>query len=795
MNKLITKNLIKFSILTLFLGLGLFIIKTPFSQALTIAGQNGVPSACPDKYPYNTGTCTVFINSITVNGFRDDDTSYTARITPVPYGYLIPGQTITISWTDNTDGWYDPNLKDISYYLIKYGCGNSIDLANDSNTIIRITGKKSFSWVVPSDISNYQYCKIWVYAKNVDQNSHPTLGVSNTRAFTIQPSKCSINSFTSDKTNINSGESAALTWNTTNCTFCTASSNPNNSYWYGAKSTLGSNTIYNLVNTTTFTLSCTNNSNSDTKTVTINVNTPPPPKQCVINSFTSDKTTINSGESTTLTWNTSNCTSCTASSNPATYYWNGYANTYGSATIYNLTNTTTFTLTCSNSNNTDFKNVTISVNPPPVRYSCNTTTYQCYQTTNGTYSSYNDCVNACQPPLTRYTCNANYQCVVASNGEYNSLVSCQNACVPPTRCVINNFTSSNYNVNPNDNFILTWNTSNCTSCTASSNPATYYWNGYANTYGSATIYNLTNTTTFTLTCNGYNSSDSKSLTVTAQSIQPSLSLWADAYTIKKGDSTYVRWVSYNSSYCVASNGWSGTKSVSGYELVNPNQATTYTLTCYSSNNISTSQSVTIYVTEPTTALSFIKLGRNITQGDYNYNEVIKAQEGDTLEFYLAVIAGNNQDLNNVIVTDNLPSVFTYISGSTKVNGVSINDDSITTGLNLGTITRGNYKIVTFKVKANNPGTNFTYTNTAKVVANNSQTVSDTATITYGLVAGAATVETGAEDTILIAFILSFIFTLILWYYLKFTEKGKLVLARTENKIREMRLEALRKRMK
>ncbi|MGC9067273.1 MAG: hypothetical protein ACP5HL_02420, partial [Minisyncoccia bacterium] len=166
--------------------------------------------------------------------------------------------------------------------------------------------------------------------------------------------------------------------------------------------------------------------------------------------------------------------------------------------------------------------------------------------------------------------------------------------------------------------------------------------------------------------------------------------------------------------------------------------------------------------------------------------------GDILEFYIAVIAGNNQDLTNVVVTDPINQPFTYISGSTRINGVSTNDDSITNGLNLGTIGRGTYKIITFRAKANNPSNTFSYINNARVTANNIQALSDTTTITYGLVAGAATVETGAEDTILIAFILSLIFTLGLWYYLKFTEKGKLILAKTENKIRELKLESLRR---
>jgi hypothetical protein len=74
-----------------------FIGKINQADALTIADQNGNASACPDKYPYNTKSCTIFIRAINVNGFNDTDTSSSARTTPVKGGYIIPGKSITVS--------------------------------------------------------------------------------------------------------------------------------------------------------------------------------------------------------------------------------------------------------------------------------------------------------------------------------------------------------------------------------------------------------------------------------------------------------------------------------------------------------------------------------------------------------------------------------------------------------------------------------------------------------------------------------------------------------------------------
>jgi hypothetical protein len=71
--------------------------KINFASALTIADKNGNASACPDIYPYNTGSCTAFINSITVNGYTDSDTSSSSRTTPIKGGYIVPNKTVTVS--------------------------------------------------------------------------------------------------------------------------------------------------------------------------------------------------------------------------------------------------------------------------------------------------------------------------------------------------------------------------------------------------------------------------------------------------------------------------------------------------------------------------------------------------------------------------------------------------------------------------------------------------------------------------------------------------------------------------
>jgi len=476
---------------------------------------------------------------------------------------------------------------------------------------------------------------------------------------------------------------------------------------------------------------------------------------------------------------------------------------------------------------TTTNNCTTNCQPPSTRYSCNASTYQCYQALLGTYSSYNDCLNACQPPLTRYTCNASYQCVVTSNGEYTSLSTCQNNCITPVRyscntstyqcyqAIFGSYASYNDCLNACQQITQPLSVSCYTSPnTVSTNQTvtfysnvsggsgsyTYSWSNYASGNGSYSQTSFSSSGTYTANLavydsNGRSGSTSCSVYVQGQStLTPTLTFWADKYTLNQGEATYLRWTSNNTNYCVASNGWSGSKSTSNYESTAPNSQTTYTLTCYG-NGGQVFQSLTLYVTSPTTTINFTKLGRNLSNGDRVYSKVIRVAQSDIIEFYLTVTAGSSSDLQNVVITDNLPSVFSYQSGTTKVDGVTQIDTLTTTGLSLGTISRGTSKTVIFQALSTNPGTYLTYTNTAQVTASGVSAISDSATITFGLVAGASTVQTGAEDSLIISLIISLGLAFLIWYYLKFNSQGKLVFAKVENKIRDLRLEYLRRQIK
>jgi PKD repeat protein len=149
-------------------------------------------------------------------------------------------------------------------------------------------------------------------------------------------------------TTINSGASSTLTWASTNATSCTASG-----AWSGSKATSGSQGTGALTGTATYTLTCTGAGGSASDSVTVIVTAAPPAPTVTLSA---NPTTISSGASSTLTWASTNATSCTASG-----AWSGSKATSGSQGTGALTGTATYTLTCTGAGGSASDSVTVTV--------------------------------------------------------------------------------------------------------------------------------------------------------------------------------------------------------------------------------------------------------------------------------------------------------------------------------------------------------------------------------------------------------------------------------------------------
>jgi hypothetical protein len=150
-----------------------------------------------------------------------------------------------------------------------------------------------------------------------------------------------IDTYTRSPSSIYPGQSSTLTWTTTGATSCSINQGVGSVAVDGSK-------VVSPVSTTTYTLTATNVSGSVTSSVTVTISKP------VINTFTRNPTSIESGESSLLSWTTTGATSCSINQGIGSVAVDGTRTVYPAAT-------TTYTLTATNNSGSVTSSVTVTV--------------------------------------------------------------------------------------------------------------------------------------------------------------------------------------------------------------------------------------------------------------------------------------------------------------------------------------------------------------------------------------------------------------------------------------------------
>jgi len=175
---------------------------------------------------------------------------------------------------------------------------------------------------------------------------------------------------------------------------------------------------------------------------------------------------------------------------------------------------------------------------------------------------------------------------------------------------------------------------------------------------------------------------------------------------------------------------------------------------YADNVYQKEDSATVNVQGAATAQLFAidKLVRNLTRNESIWQNSVEAYPGERVEYYIRVNNTGSTVLNNVVVKDTIPSSIILL-GNIKVDNYAISGD-IVNGINIGTLTTNQTKIVTFEAQVASES-NFLFgltslVNIATATANNNSKI-DSATVVVNrkAVAGAATeVETGLKDDLM-----------------------------------------------
>ena len=320
-----------------------------------------------------------------------------------------------------------------------------------------------------------------------------------------------------------SGAFSNVSWSSTNATSCTLSGGQ-----FGAGLSVGTagTTVVQPSSTTNYSVVCTNgtrNSNTATTKVTVTVPVANPTAN-----ITTNPKTINSGNSSTVSWTSTNATYCKLNGGQFNNITVGTSGSY----VVSPTVNTTYTVICYNSTgvsatDSDYVNVNAAVNNPTANITTNPKTINSgnsstvsWTSTNATYCKLNGgqfnniTVGTSGSYVVSPTVNTNYSIncfnaagASASDTDYVNVttvinyVYCNGVQYPAGYvCPVNNIPTVNiypstYSVYGASNVILYWSSTNATYCSATPYP----FSGSKNTSGSESVY-INNTTTYTITC-------------------------------------------------------------------------------------------------------------------------------------------------------------------------------------------------------------------------------------------------------------------------------------------------------
>lgn len=476
---------------------------------------------------------------------------------------------------------------------------------------------------------------------------------------------------------------ATISWTSQNATTCFVS--PINGF--GLSGSLPSG---HLTATRTFTATCFGAGGTAVDRVTVNVRRAPPTVDVVANPHT-----IFVGETATVSFHAENADTCTASGG-----WSGTTRQLSGSTTVSPSEDTTYTMTCRNASGEASDSDSIHVTQrvlPTVDLNANPHVINQGQSAILTWTSHNatTCIasggwsgnrplSGTETVTPTVTTSFSIQCSNQFGSAFDSDTVSVRAPNLPTVTIRANPRS----ILQGESSTLTWNSQNATTCVASNG-----WLGSRPLSGTEVVRPNT-TTTFTVTCSNEfgQAQDSDTVFVGDRPLElPRVTLRANPNRIMYGNSSVLTWNSQNATSCFASNGWSGTKSLSGNETVSPTTQTTYTITC--SNNRGTAQdSDTVFVDYPYTppppynpppynpppyyppynppssylnGTVITKTVRNITTHEQFFQSNTEAQGLDMLEFELRLRNTNNFNAS-VTVRDFLPSELFYVTGSTRL---------------------------------------------------------------------------------------------------------------------------------
>jgi uncharacterized repeat protein (TIGR01451 family) len=417
----------------------------------------------------------------------------------------------------NTNAWFETTNNGPALGFQNIG-GGTQNVTLQPYTLTGLNPNTAYQFHVVSQNSYGNTVSSWIHFTTTGGNNPPP-----------PPLELPSVDLSANSTNLPYGGSTTIYWDAYNATSCTASGGSNG--WAGYKNPNGGS--FNtgaLYSDKTYSITCSNGSGSDSDSLTINVADEPynPPSAPSVN-LTANPSSVAYGGSSTLSWNSTNATSCTASG-----AWSGTKPTSGTFYTGNLTSTKTYNITCTGAGGSAVDSVTVTVgnepyNPPTpsptVNLNANPTSVQSggssvlsWNSTNATSCTATGGMNGWAGPKatsgTFYANNLTYSstysltCTNSSGSTTDSVTINVSQTPPPPSAPSVDLTANPMNVVYGGSSTLSWNSSNANSCVASG-----AWSGTKPTSGTFYTGALTSTQAYTLTCGGNGGSASDAVTV------------------------------------------------------------------------------------------------------------------------------------------------------------------------------------------------------------------------------------------------------------------------------------------
>ena len=400
--------------------------------------------------------------------------------------------------------------------------------------------------------------------------------------------------FSASPTTVTADQVSNLTWTSSNASSCIGTAG------FPASGTSGSTSVFPTV-TTNYSITCTGTGGSTSANVTVTVTgvlnpSPggPPPSPTPTVTISASPSSVTTGGGSTLTWSSTDATSCTASG-----AWSGAQSTSGTQSLTNLTSTGTYTLSCTGAGGTANQSVTITVTTPaptvtiaasPSSVVSGNSSTLTWSSTNASSCSASGAWSGAQSTsgsvnLTNLTSTGTYTLsCTGAGGTANQSVTITVTAVNPAPTVT--LTASPTSITSGSSSTLTWASTGATSCTASGFTA-------SGTSGSATV-SPTVTTNYSITCTGSGGTANANASVTVVSgAAPTVTLTADATAINSGQVVTLTWSPSNATSCTGT-GFVAS-AVHSYVYVAPAVNTTYSINCTGPGGTA-SASVTVTVT-------------------------------------------------------------------------------------------------------------------------------------------------------------------------------------------------------